>query len=153
MVMSWPEMEPVSFSVGAGSDFKGLTVTIVPLLPIFKGMPRVLETALRFLTPDQVSSVKYRTDLDLYHVRGYDNASRDSYSDFYWGGRAQQVEYVISCHWVIVKQKHSACEVRFMIPELEALSEVRFSFEKIELWRDVIEFSTAFLNEGLIGSE
>lgn len=153
MMMSWPEMKPVRFSVGAASDFKGLTVTIVPLLPIFKGMPRMLEVSLRFLTPGQHASVNYRADLGLYHVRGYDDSLGDSYSDFYWGGRGQEVEYIISCRWIIVKQKHSACRVRFMIPELEALSEVKFSFEKLELWHDVIESSRAFLNEGLIGSE
>ena len=153
MMMSWPEMKSVSFIVGGSSNFKGLTVTIVPVLPIFKGMSRVLETSLRFLIPDQIYSIEYRADLGLYHVRGYDNSSRDSYSDYYWGGQGQQVEYVISCHWIIVKQKHSMCRVRFMIPELEALSEVGFPFEKIELWRDFVQFSTAFLNEGLIGSE
>lgn len=153
MVMSWPEMKPVSFSVGAGSDFKGLTVTVRPLLPIFKGMPRVLEASLGFLTPDQISSVKYRTDLGLYHVRGYNNTSQSTYSDFYWGGRNGATEYVIYCRWLAISQKNSTCRVSFVIVELEALSEVGFPPEKIRLWRDIVSSSTFFINDGLIGTE
>ncbi|WP_143501912.1 hypothetical protein [Pseudomonas sp. Irchel 3E13] len=153
MMMSWPEMKPVSLIVGGSSDFKGLTVTIVPVLPIFKGMSRVSEVALRFLTPDQRNSAEYRDDLGLHHVRGYNNTSRNSYSDFYWGGQDGQIEYVISCRWLLMQQRNSTCEARFMISELEALSEVRFPPEKIKLWREFVESSTLFFNDGLIGSE
>lgn len=153
MMMSWPEMKPVSLIVGGSSDFKGLTVTIVPVLPIFKGMSRVSEVSLRFLTPDQRNSAEYRDDLGLHHVRGYNNTSRNSYSDFYWGGQDGQIEYVISCRWLLMQQRNSTCEARFMIPELEALSEARFPPEKIKLWREFVESSTLFFNDGLIGSE
>lgn len=153
MMMSWPEMQPVRFIVGAASDFKGLTVTIRPLLPIFKGMPRVLEASLGFLTPDQISRIKYRTELGLYHVRGYNNTSQSTYSDFYWGGRNGKEEYVIYCRWLEVSQKNSTCRMSFVIEELEAFSEVGFPPGQISLWRDFVVSTTSFISDGLIGSE
>ena len=153
MIMSWPDMKPVGSSVGGSSGFTEMDITIRPLLPIFKGMSRVLEVSLRFLTPDQRNSAEYRDDLGLHHVRGYNNTSRNSYSDFYWGGQDGQIEYVISCNWLLLQQRNSTCEVRFMIPELEALSEVGFPPEKIKFWREFVGSSTLFFNDGLIGSE
>ncbi len=153
MMMSWPELKPVGFSVGDSSEFKELTMTIRPLLPIFRGMPKVLDTSLKLATPEQMSRKEYRGDLGLYHVRAYGPTWEDSYSDFYWSERNGAVEHVIYCLWLPVQNKNYRCVARFLIPELEAFAEVKFPSEDLDLWREFLVASVRFLNDGLIGSE
>lgn len=153
MMMSWPDMKPVSFSVGASSEFTGVIITIMPLLPVFKGMSKVLETSLDFVTPEQMCGAKYKNGLGLYHVRGYGPVWRDSYSDFYWSERDGAVEHLIYCLWLPIQNKNYRCMARFLIPELDAFAEVEFPSEDIKLWREILTDSVSFFNDGLIGSE
>ena len=153
MMVSWPDMKPVDFSVGTSSGFTGMTITIRPSLPIFEGMSKVLETSLWLVTPEQKRSAKYKGYLDLYHVRGYGPIWRDSYSDFYWSERGGAVEHVIYCQWFQIQNKNYRCRSKFLIPELDAFAEVSFPSENINLWREILGASVDFLNDGLIGSE
>ena len=155
LVASWPEMAPLGMDHGVlvyNSNFTGILMTIRPLLPIFKGMRRVLETKLEDLTAQQRTTVRYLNEMGLYHVRGNGPVFEDTYSEFYWSERGGQVEHVIYCPWLDIQKEYSDCMATFLVPELGGYMEVEFAFEKMAYWREVVDASVAFMVEGLIGS-
>ena len=153
LVMSWPDMKSARSMNTRSSGFRGVFVTIRPLLFISQGVGQVRRTALQFLTPDQIRNTEYRSDLGLYHVRGYGSLMDEKYSDFYWGERDGKINHVIYCLWSNFQQKISKCRASFLIPELEAFVEVDFPFEEINSWHGYVTASADFLKNGLIGSE
>ena len=63
------------------------------------------------------------------------------------------MKHVVYCPWLPIQKRFGECNLKFLIPELEAFSEIDFQVEKLGRWQEVVRASVDFINEGLVGSE
>lgn len=152
MFTSWPDMKSTVngwFQRDENDEFDGLSISITPYL---KSIKKYFEHATEYITSDEMSEVKYLDGLALHHVRGSGATWKHSSSEFYWSEWDGEIEYMIVCPWLPIQNRHSLCTATFLIPELEAEAKVDFNFDQLPQWREIIDASIDFFNNGLIGS-
>ncbi|MEX6038601.1 hypothetical protein [Providencia hangzhouensis] len=64
---------------------------------------------------------------------------------FFWFENENEVIAILECLWLPLENKYSSCNMIFSISEIGILAEIKFSFDKYNQWRDIMNEAKVFV--------
>lgn len=119
-----------------------LEITVEPLVKREAFMGRKLKFYALALQGDGVLSAEdktYEVELNLFSAERSDHIYTDIMNRYYWSEVNGEVVVLFECYRARKNNQLKDCKGYFLLDEFEAFVRVRFSFEELKHWQEIVE--------------
>ncbi|MEX6110206.1 hypothetical protein [Providencia hangzhouensis] len=158
LITHWPYMTSVDPQKKFHLEIDEKTIRII-LRPIREKDYSLTQKMKNYLNASYLgkrSQIFYDDDSELQYVDYFDeyNVSEKLYSGkrtqkkrtFFWFENENEVIAILECLWLPLENKYSSCNMIFSISEIGILAEIKFSFDKYNQWRDIMNEAKVFVS-------
>ncbi|MEX6371918.1 hypothetical protein AB6F20_05250 [Providencia hangzhouensis] len=86
--------------------------------------------------------------IDIMYLKNYIVEKRTQKKELFLVKRNEnenEIIAILECLWLPLENKYSSCNMIFSISEIGILAEIKFSFDKYNQWRDIMNEAKVFV--------
>nr|WP_144413924.1 hypothetical protein [Yersinia aleksiciae] len=163
MITSWPDMQPGNQSKWYVQKmrFEGLKISAKPLMRPDVDITYMRDFYLEKRKDKEIDPVIYLDDLEMFFVKVTTKLMRSERPDkndpywpywfdedingYYWPEVNGRIPVIFSCEWHPLEKRDFYCIALFVMSEIGARVEVKFTPEKLPQWRKIVSNTQQFL--------
>ena len=150
LTVSWPGFQIVKSEdyFARRDEISILEITVAPLVKREDFMGRKLKFYALARQGGGVLSAEdknYEVELNLFSAERSDHIYTDIMNRYYWSEVNGEVVVLFECYRARKNNQLKDCKGYFLLDEFEAFVRVRFSFEELKHWQEIVEQTKHFI--------